>query len=70
MKKIVLVMLCMFFVSVACYAGMVVYNVKTQKYHSPNCESAMRCTVNCIKIDKKEAIRRGGVPCKKCGGGR
>lgn len=48
---------------------MVVYNTKTGKYHAPYCQWAKKCTVNCIKIDKQEAIRRGGVPCKVCGGG-
>ena len=72
MKKILIVSLIIFinlFVTSCCYAAMVVYNMKTGKYHSPYCQWAKKCTVNCIKIDKKEAIRRGGVPCKVCGGG-
>ncbi len=48
------------------FADQVVYNVKTSKYHSPTCESAKRCTVNCIKIDRKEAVKMGGIPCKIC----
>ena len=51
-----------------CYAETVVFNVKTYKYHSVWCEWALKCTKNCIKIDKKEAIKRGGIPCKVCGG--
>ena len=47
---------------------MVMYNIKTNKYHHIECKWAKKCTVNCIKIDKKEAIKRGGIPCKVCGG--
>ena len=54
--------------SVPALAEMVMFNTKTLKYHKPNCNWAKKCTVNCIKIDKKEAIRRGGKPCKVCGG--
>ena len=46
----------------------VMYNVKSHIYHKPTCEWAIKCTKNCIKIDKKEAIKRGGRPCKVCGG--
>lgn len=49
-----------------CLAKTVVYNVKTQKYHSVNCQHASKCTKDCIKIDKKDAIKLGGVPCKTC----
>lgn len=49
-------------------AEMVMYNTKTGKYHTLTCKWAKKCTVNCIKIDKKEAKKRGGVPCKVCGG--
>jgi hypothetical protein len=38
------------------------------KYHCPTCIWAVRCTKNCIKIPKSEAINRGGVPCRVCGG--
>lgn len=72
MKKVLIVSLIIFinfFVISCCYAAMVVYNTKTGKYHSPSCQWAKKCTVNCIKIDKQEAIRRGGIPCKVCGGG-
>lgn len=49
-------------------AELVMYNTKTLKFHSLGCRWAAKCTVNCIKIDRKEAIRRGGVACKVCGG--
>ena len=52
----------------AAFARDVMFNVKTQKYHSPSCEHAHRCTKNCIKIDRTDAQRRGGIPCKVCGG--
>ncbi len=46
----------------------VMFNTNTYKYHSPSCRWAQRCTVHCISITKSEAIKRGGVPCKVCGG--
>ena len=55
-------------VNVPVQAAQVVYNVESHIYHKPSCASAKRCTKNCIKIEKKEAIQRGGRPCKKCGG--
>lgn len=47
----------------------VVFNVKTFKYHIPSCMWAKRCTCNCIRVSRKEASSRGGVPCKVCGAG-
>jgi len=47
---------------------MVMFNTNTFKYHKPSCEWAQRCTRNCIYIPLSEAIRRGGIPCKVCGG--
>jgi len=44
------------------------FNTKNLKYHSLSCEWARKCTVNCIKIDHTQAIQRGGIPCKVCGG--
>lgn len=49
-------------------AGMVLYNTKTGKFHNFSCRLAKKCTVNCIKIDRKEAIKRRGVACKVCRG--
>lgn len=54
----------------SCNAETVVYNVKTGKIHAVWCQWANKCTVNCIKIERKDAINRGGVPCKVCNGGR
>lgn len=44
------------------------FNVNTFKYHNPHCKWAIRCTSSCIRITRAEAIRRGGIPCKVCGG--
>ena len=72
MKKFIVVLFCAFIMNfsicLAGYAEMVMFNLKTYKYHSLNCQWAKKCTKNCIKIDKKEAIKRGGIPCKVCGG--
>lgn len=71
MKKIMTGLIAVFIIfmtSSAVFAEMVMFNTKTLKYHKPSCQWAIKCTVNCIKIDKKEAIKRGGKPCKVCGG--
>lgn len=71
MKKLlnVIIILSILLISTApVVAEMVLYNTKTGKFHNLNCKWAKQCTVNCIKIDRKEAIKRGGVPCKVCGG--
>ncbi len=44
------------------------FNTSSLKYHCPSCEWAIKCTKNCINIKRSEAIKRGGVPCKICGG--
>lgn len=50
-------------------SGQVVYfNTNSHKFHNPHCEWAIKCTRNCIRIPYTEAIRRGGIPCKVCGG--
>jgi len=46
----------------------VVFNTQSHKFHCATCQSAIHCTKNCITIRKSEAIKRGGVPCKVCGG--
>ncbi len=46
----------------------VTFNTRTKKIHRHGCKSAKACTVNCVVIDKKEALDRGGVPCGNCGG--
>src|SRR6266699_4131961 len=47
---------------------LVVFNTKTLKYHCLQCQYAVKCTKNCVTIKKSEAVKRGGVPCKVCGG--
>lgn len=71
MKRIITVCLILvmnFVFALGCLAETVVYNTKTGKFHSVGCQWANKCTANCIKIDRKEAVQRGGVPCKVCGG--
>ncbi len=68
MKKILALFLTFILFATTALAETVVFNTKTYKYHKVWCQWANRCTVNCIKIDKKEAIKRGGIPCKVCGG--
>jgi rRNA maturation endonuclease Nob1 len=68
MKKIISTLILFSMLQVAANAEVVMYNTNTHKYHKTWCKWAKRCTVNCIKIEKKEAIKRGGVPCKVCGG--
>jgi S1-C subfamily serine protease len=46
----------------------VAFNKATGKYHCLDCASAKQCTVNCVNIPLSAAVRRGGVPCKVCGG--
>lgn len=48
--------------------GWVLFNTKSFKFHNPGCKWAKKCTVNCIKIKYSEAVKRGGIPCKVCGG--
>lgn len=55
--------------SLTAFAETVVYNTNTGKFHAVWCRYASKCTKNCISIDKKEAEKRGGIPCKVCGGG-
>lgn len=69
MKKIfLLVALFNLIFSPVCLAELVMYNTQTGKFHSIHCRWAQKCTVNCIKIERAAAIKRGGVPCKVCGG--
>ncbi|MDR2686028.1 MAG: hypothetical protein LBB23_04650 [Rickettsiales bacterium] len=65
--------LCIFLVLSLCclanaYAHDVIFNIKSHKYHNPECVRAHKCTKNCITIDSAEAESLGGIPCKVCGG--
>lgn len=44
----------------------VAFNTNSYKYHYTSCRWAKKCTVNCIEITLKEAVDRGGIPCKVC----
>ena len=68
MKKLIISFVLFLVVSNVCTAETVVFNSKTHKYHKPSCSSAIKCTVNCVKIEKQQAKSTGGVPCKVCGG--
>jgi len=71
MKKVsagLLTLVLFFMTSMASFAQTVAFNKETYKFHKLSCKWARKCTVNCINIEKKEAIKRGGVPCKVCGG--
>lgn len=41
-------------------------NTKSLKYHNSGCQW-YNCK-NCVKMDKKKAVQKGGKPCKVCGG--
>jgi hypothetical protein len=47
----------------------VAFNTSNNKFHALTCTWAERCTVHCINITRREAHKRGGIPCKVCGGG-
>ena len=67
MKKLMIVFVAIGFMGAA-VAHPVAYNTQKHIWHSPSCEWAKRCTKNCIHIDSSEAKKRGGRPCKVCGG--
>ena len=46
----------------------IVYNSATKKVHKVQCQHVKKCTVNCVKIDREDAYKRGGKSCKTCGG--
>ena len=46
----------------------VFFNTKTHKFHCPTCDAALRCTAHCVPVTRSDALRRGGVPCRRCGG--
>ena len=54
--------------SVVARAEKVAFNVETLKVHKLSCRWAKKCTENCVIIEKKEAYKKGGIPCKVCGG--
>lgn len=66
MKKVFLTIICFLLLANACLAEIVSFNVRSHKYHNSACRY-FNCK-SCIKIEKKEAIKRGGIPCKVCGG--
>jgi hypothetical protein len=66
---LVFLMLICFAIQIPCaFAYDVIFNTKTYIYHNLYCEWARKCTKSCVKIDHTLAQRRGGIPCKVCGG--
>jgi hypothetical protein len=47
----------------------VTFNTHSRIFHHPECDSALACTRNCVRIRRSDALSRGGRPCKHCGGG-
>jgi hypothetical protein len=47
---------------------LVYFNVQTHKFHCTSCQWAAKCTKHCVAIPREEALKRGGVPCRVCGG--
>ncbi len=68
LKKILYV----FFLFVICSASVsaetVVFNSQNKKVHKVGCKWAKNCTKNCVKIERTEAYKKGGIKCKSCGG--
>ena len=46
-----------------------VYNLSNGKLHTPDCEWALKCTKNCIYINKRDLKKMFFIPCTVCGGG-
>lgn len=64
-----IVVLLVFLAPAALHADSQVYfNASNGKVHKMSCTWGQRCTRNCIVIPRSEAYKRGGVPCKVCGG--
>jgi hypothetical protein len=68
MKKTCITLLFLLVFANSAFAYDVAFNANSLIYHAPTCELARKCTKSCIKIDRTLAQRRGGVPCKICGG--
>lgn len=66
MKKFLIGLICFLTISSACFAEIVSFNVQSHKIHNLGCRYA-NCK-NCIKIERQQAVKKGGVACKVCGG--
>lgn len=66
MKKFILTLICFLTLAGTCFAETVSFNTQTHKIHKLSCRYS-DCK-HCIKIERQQAIKRGGVPCKVCGG--
>jgi hypothetical protein len=68
MKRLLSILLLLIISIGSAVAYPVYYNQKSKIYHGTDCRWAHKCTVNCVKIDHTEAIRRGGRACGVCHG--
>ena len=67
MKKLFAALLILsLFICTTANAQDVMFNTKSKKYHTLWCQWAKKCTVNCIKIDKKEQLRWAQEGCNGC----
>ena len=70
MKKVIYI-LCLLVIThpaLASDSHIVVLNTNRLIYHNVNCQWAHKCTKNCVKVTKREALGYGARPCKVCGG--
>ena len=49
-------------------SDVVVYNLSNAKLHTHDCEWALKCTKNCVLVDKKQIDEMFYIPCLVCGG--
>lgn len=66
-KTTLAVGLCSMVLSLPISAEPVMYNTNTGVYHKTTCRYVKR-SKSMIKIDKKQAVQKGGRACKVCGG--
>lgn len=66
-KKSIVPVICTLILCLPVSAETVLYNPNSCVYHKISCPHAKRCKCG-LKIDKKQAIKKGGRPCKTCGG--
>lgn len=62
-------LLLLFLFPLAIHADTSVYfNTSNGKVHTMTCPWGQKCTRNCKIIPRSEAYKKGGLPCKVCGG--
>lgn len=49
------------------FAETVTFNTKHKVFHTnPTCPDIIKCTTNCIPVDRAKALKRGGRICMHC----